>query len=301
MFVLALREGYALIEQDEFGNTMLIDHVGGVPIKLDIKKKSKTVSAIPIGQIVMDVFNKKWIDYKNAGGTRNTALPKKHISLAKPYCPVWIYPKKAADSLFIDDINEHLMEDTIQVKYLPIGNEILPVFKVDKIEKLYFYDLLHMKQQGILIKQCAECGKAFRAATTGKYCPDCRNAGILEKRKRITYMSDPAKKIFHQIKDRNNNGKREDVIYKYYYANLCRIISSHTESDTAEQLLEFAKQLNALDKRYYALCKFFGNNPYEYYGSEELYKKWQAEKSNFPCEISEPQKWIEQWEQCIKP
>lgn len=295
MYVLSLPEGYAQIDKSEDGTIAFVEYKDGTPVKLKIKGKSKTVSIIPVGQIVLDSFNKSWEEYKQAGGTRKVAIKRSRVSISQPYCPKWIYPKEKVPDFSIDDINQHFMENSIEVTYIPFSKEIHPVFSVDRISQLYYYDLLRMKSAGLSIKQCCECGKAFRSSTTGKYCMDCRKAGVREKKKYDNLKNDPALRIFKKITDRNNPRQRAVINSSDYLNNLRNVIDEHKQNDSEQQLRDFATLLSALDKRYYALYKHFGNDKYEYYGDEQLFEKWQKEKNKFP-KVPDMTAWIEQWE-----
>lgn len=299
MYVLSLPEGYVQIDKSEDGTIAFVEYKDGISVKLKIKGKSKTVSIIPVGQIVLDSFNKSWEEYKQAGGTRKVAIKRSRVSISQPYCPKWIYPKDKVPDFSIDDINQHFMDNPIEVTYIPFSKEIHPVFSVDRISQLYYYDLLRLKSAGLSIKQCCECGKAFRSSTTGKYCMDCRKAGVREKRKYNNLKNDPALSIFKKITDRNNPRQRAVINSSDYLNNLRDVIDEHKQNDSEQQLRDFATLLSALDKRYYALYKHFGNDQYEYYGDEQLFEKWQKEKNEFP-KVPDIITWIEQWEKRIK-
>lgn len=294
MYVLSLPEGYALIEENENKGTYLVEYEQGVPVQLKIHGEMQEVRIIPVGQIVIDVFNKsqeKSKCYKNAKPSKRHLVSFTH--------PNWFYPDEKPQNYSIDDINAFNTEYSIKVIYLPFNDEIRPVFSVDRISQLYYYDLLRMKSAGLSIKQCCECGKAFRSSTTGKYCMDCRKAGVREKKKYNNLKNNPALSIFKKITDRNNPRQRAIINSPDYLNNLRDIIDVHKQGDSAQQLRDFATLLSDLDKRYYALYKHFGNDKYEYYGNEQLFEKWQREKNEFP-KVPDMTAWIENWENLTK-
>lgn len=295
MFILSLDTGYAQIEQLETGEYTVVDYEGGTPCKLKIRKKAQSVKIIPIGQIVIDNYNCSLKSYLDNGGSVEEVLrlhKENKLKIKAPYPPLWIYPNKKPKEYALSEIS--LADDPtyLKVGYIQFMGQLTPVFSVDKISDLYFYDLLRMKSTGLLIRECEDCGCAFLAKTTAVRCSDCRKAGLGEKKKRDNIKNDPARQLIYKIKDRNKNGKRNTGIsYQTYYANLCYVIQTHTENDSPEDLLEYAKMLDRQDKRYFKLCKFFDTDCY----NENLINEWNAVKSKFPADIESPEQWIEQW------
>lgn len=294
MFILSLDTGYVQIEQNEKGGYDLIEYEGGTVCKLKIGRHNKDVHIIPIGQIVTDRYNKNLQSYMDAGGTVEEVLQVHQtgkIKIAHPYVPIWLYPKKKPAEESITNMDFADMP-YVKVCYIQFMGKLTPMFAVDNLSELYFYDLFRMKTAGVLIRECADCGRAFIAKTTAVRCSDCRKAGLGEKKKRANIKNDPARQLIYKIKDRNKNGKRNtSIAYQTYYANLCYVIQTHTENDSPEDLLEYAKMLDSQDKRYFKLCKFFDTDCY----NENLINEWNVVKSKFPADIENLEQWIEQW------
>lgn len=297
MFILSLDAGYAVMELAENGEYLVANYEGGIPYKLRIGKRPQSVRIIPIGEIVINRYNHSLQAYLDNGGNVKEVLrlhKEKKRKIKPPYPPEWIYPSEKPVEYALSEIS--LADDPtyLKVAYIQFMGRITPVFSVDKVDDLYFYDLLRMKSAELLIKECEDCGKAFLAKTTAVRCSECREAGLGEKKKRDNIKNNPARQLVYKIKDRNKNGKRDmNLAYPLYYANLCYAIQTHTpeSNECTPEFLQFAKELDRLDKLYFKLCKFFDADCFD----ETLIQQWNAEKSKFPANIEETDKWIEEW------
>lgn len=295
MYVLSMDNGYVQIEQNEKGGYDLIEYEGGTVCKLKIGKRNKDVHIIPIGQIVTDGYNKKLQSYMDAGGTVEEILQihkTGKIKIAAPYVPLWIYPKKKPAEQSITNMDFADMP-YIKVCYIQFMGELTPVFAVSNLSELYFYDLFRMKTAGVLIRECADCGRAFIAKTTAVRCEDCRKAGMGEQKKRNNLKSDPARNLLHKIKDR---AKKRDSSPEYqygYYNSLHNLIADTTDALTGNQLLEKANEINTLDSTFWKLHRYMKSDYCAVY-DEEIYKQWEKERYTMFTQEN-PEQWLRDW------
>lgn len=175
--------------------------------------------------------------------------------------------------------------------YITVNGKLRELFQVDKLSDLYFYDLFRLKENKNTVKQCKECGHAFIANTRAIVCDECRKAGKIEERKRKNLMGDETRKKFHQIKQRNAQGKRP-CTYSKYYADICRLISNHIDSDNKNDLKQFALQLDSLDRKYFKLCQYFASDIC--YCDEEILEKWQQKQQEF-LYAPDMETWLKAW------
>lgn len=291
MYVLVMDRGYVEIVQSENKSYELENHREySLSTELTIKGHKRTIHLIPIGSIVMNQFNQNWDNYKKEGGSRTEALHKNTISLIPPYCPTWIFPDEKPVEY---DLYNFEFADLpyIPMTYITVNGKLRELFQVDKLSDLYFYDLFRLKENKNTVKQCKECGHAFIANTRAIVCDECRKAGKIEERKRKNLMGDETRKKFHQIKQRNAQGKRP-CTYSKYYADICRLISNHIDSDNKNDLKQFALQLDSLDRKYFKLCQYFASDIC--YCDEEILEKWQQKQQEF-LYAPDMETWLKAW------
>ena len=181
----------------------------------------------------------------------------------------------------------------IKVCYIQFMGELTPVFAVSNLSELYFYDLFRMKTAGVLIRECADCGRAFIAKTTAVRCEDCRKAGMGEQKKRNNLKSDPARNLLHKIKDR---AKKRDSSPEYqygYYNSLHNLIEDTTDALTGNQLLEKANEINTLDSTFWKLHRYMKSDYCAVY-DEEIYKQWEKERYTMFTQEN-PEQWLRDW------
>ncbi len=304
MYVIVLDEGYLQIDAEFPGNDKfpgiynIEEYTHGIAVKVKIKGKNRKVKIIPIGQIYLNHFNRLWDEYIKSGGKGNEQNNHGHIMLSSPSAPFWQYDETPIVDHELNDIDYENDLQYSKCAFAFINGDLRPIFSVNTINELYRFDLMRTKKARLKLRQCEHCGNAFFAKTTAVRCDSCRRKGIGNKKKYNNLMSDPARKLFKNIKDRNSKGNRKDYIYSTYYANLCYIIESYKNADNKNDLLEYAKTLNALDNQYYKLCKFFENDytgNKDYTGGEDLlYNKWLSEREEFP-KTDNPEEWINHW------
>ena len=295
MYVLSLKNGYAQIKQNDVGGYDLIEHEDGTVCKLKLGKRTfKDVQIIPIGQIVTDRYNENLQSYMDAGGTVEEVLSVHKtgkIKIAPPYVPFWIYPQKKPVELSLSDIDYSDMPYT-KVCYIQFMGELTPIFAVDSLSDLYFYDLFRMKTAGVLFRECTDCGRAFLAKTTAVRCEDCRKAGMGEKKKYQNRKGDNARNILYKIKDRARKRDSSPEYQNGYYNPLHNLIATAIENLTGKELLERAQELETLDSKFSKLRRRINANNYAI--DDETYKQWQKECYTMFTQEN-PEQWLRNW------
>ncbi|MCD8160479.1 MAG: hypothetical protein LUE61_04705 [Clostridiales bacterium] len=325
MYIMVLPDGYLQIDTDTKGftteegsyisATYYIEEYEGenaltVDLTLTPGETPVPVKIAPFGQIILNRFNLEWKRYKDHGGKRDKA-PGPHTIVFSDPCGV-LPPHldttlSHGDNKYLAEIDFELIH-YLQVYYIQFMGQATPVFKVDDLADLYFYDLEQVTTRKIKIKQCKACGLAFIATGKTLYCDACKNDDVPNKMKYERLKNDPTRLTLKQITGRNRpattgSSTRRDsciddeVIHKEvgtYYSRLSRVIAKHKEEDTEEQLAAFAAELNEMDMRYFALCKKIQND--NYWVSKALYIQWCNEKTQFPEEVTNMREWIEKWE-----
>ena len=292
MYVLSLENGYAQVEQNDAGGYDLIEQEGGTVCKLKVGKRNKDVRIISIGQIVTDRYNKSLQSYKDAGGTVEEVLRlhetgKKKV--APPYPPTWIYPKKKPAEQSLTGMKFSDMP-YIKVCYIQFMGELTPVFSVNSLSELYFYDLFRMKAAGVLIRECMDCGRAFPAKTTAVRCEDCRKAGMGERKKQSNLKNNPTRSLIKQIKDRVKKRPTSDSFTEGYLKHIGYVVGMPEEAD-----LSCVQVVDSLDRKYWKrLWELYQHMQRS--NNSDLKEKWQKDWYNLFTQ-NDPEKWISDWEE----
>jgi hypothetical protein len=296
MYILTLDKGYALIEQrtkkDGTDAYYLADYENGTAEKIRVGRTEKSVCIIPTGQIVIDQFNNSWERYKASGGKRDKALSHKKflLSTGRAACPSWIYPEEPPTAFDLHDID--LIQDRfIKTAFIPYNGTLTPVFDVQNVSELYFYDLFRLKTEGIPLAQCTHCGRAYRKVTTRKYCDKCSSEGVSQRKKQENLKSDIWSSTYKKIRDRGLKDKDKEYIYSGYNAELLKHIDEHRNTCRTDSHFQNGKdypyitEINLLDKAYRKLCKH--NNIYLYDSD------WKVRRELF-LTADNPAEWLKQ-------
>ncbi|MCD7957882.1 MAG: hypothetical protein LUG93_19450 [Lachnospiraceae bacterium] len=299
MYILILDEGYLHIEKDEKGQYSIVEYEGeqAVECSLKVMSRKKAVRIMPFGQIVINQYNHELDKYIADGGTVSEVLRfhsnNKLKKLKEPYPPQWIIlADKGQQS--ISDIDFENDPTYVSTSYVRFMGKLVPIFQVNRISDLYFYDLYRIQTADLIIKECIDCGHAFIARTTAIRCQKCRDAGFGERKKRMNRKSDPARSKAYKIVDRNCPNKRNpDITYNGYQGQLQNVIADSAEERSAKDHLDFLNLLDAMDKRFFNLCKYFSSD--NCIADDETYNEWQTAKKQFP-NVQDMKAWIETWE-----
>lgn len=282
MHIISLEKGYAIITENDNGGYDIEDYEGMNSKEEYIDGVSAPIHLLPIGQIVIDRFNRSWDEYKQQGGKRNTALPTSRHSLSSPHCPHWIFPDKKPTNYPLSNIDFRSDLSFIPTTFIPFMGTFAPVFEVSDVSELYFYDLYRMKVSDLQIKQCKDCGHAFVAKTKAVRCNKCRESGAGEKQKWSNLKGDQTRSTIRRIMQRNEGNKRKftyrDKSYNRYKGDLENLIAQHKQDDTADDFAVFVSMLDKADTLYYDLCKFY--NPETNY-DDEACKEWETSRRLF--------------------
>ena len=304
MYVLVLNEtqdeaqpgGYTLIEENEVEGYNVIAFPGGPVRKMKIRGRKRRIPIMPIGQIVIDAYNKKLESYLNKGGTVSECL-KSHrkpglIKLDPPYPPSWIFPKDQNKEEDLAKIDFDL--PYISVCFINFQGILTPVFSVSELSDLYFYDLFRLKTGGTDIRECVDCARAFFGKTTAVRCPKCRQEGKGEQKKLENLKADPVRHQIYKIKNRISKRTPENIKgYEYEYVNeLHRRLNDASDNLAGTALEKGVQELNELDKKFWKLFRSIRDE--KAYLPADGIEQWDKEcYSMFKNE--NPEHWLKDW------
>ena len=289
MYLIGLNEGYLQVDGVETENDCgsiigfyeIIEFPGGVDCEISLNGKKQTVKIIPYGQIFLNYWNEN-----------------KHNNLfVKSVFPNGQLFNTVSDYVF-DLINSGDFDlPYLNVSYVPNGGEIIPVFKVDDINQLWTYDNLQIKIRGINIKRCPDCGKAFIAAKRALRCPECREIGIKNQRKK-NLIDNPGRRKLYGIADiatKRENRKlfsqnnESQLYHKEYITPMRNICKEKIKTLSKEDLISYAEWLQNIDKQFYQLFVRIEKS-----GNEELIENWHNDRYNI-WKQKNPAEWLNEW------
>ena len=301
MFILSLEKGYAQIEDvsEEVyvePHYVIIEYPNGPLCKLTIGRRTENVHIIPTGQIAIDVYNENQQKYLDGGGTVEELLKayksgKWLISLEPLYAHFWPFSQKPPKEQDLSDLDFSILP-YIKVCFIQYMGEQIPVFSVEELSDLYYYDLYRLKTSRKIVRACEDCGKAFFAHTTAVRCDDCRKAGAGEKKKRDNLNRDLAKKQIKRIMDRDRRRSKD----RYHYQLLDQIREARDRMAkgefTQEEFEKRIKEIDELDEKYMRLKRRIDSAiccmP------EYMFKRWKDEGHTMFIQ-DDPEKWLKEW------
>lgn len=262
---------------------------------------------LPFGEIATHKYNARADKYIEDGGTVEHLLRKsKKFVLDPPHPPIWFFgdfEPSAKSEAEESDTNKATLLNALsefepqQVRYIraasvELAGDYYTLFDVETLSELFDYDLQRVRSLQIPVEVCKYCGHAFVKTSRDVMCNKCRKEkkGEAEKHRRWneSEINREYAKFTNALRKRNGVGTAS----AYY----CWITEKR---DAGTVTVEWLEKWKKIDKGYQKLCRHF-KRAEEATEQIDYAEEWNKSYSDFPHNITDPEKWVNEWLDKIK-